>query len=102
MIRHPPRSTLFLYTTLFRSSSAVSSFREFSLRARSLRESESDRTDTGRCHQSQDRSEEHTSELQSTVISYAVFCLKKKTKVERFGTSWPTLYNYYTHNIDSS
>src|SRR3546814_15485910 len=31
-----------------------------------------------------DRSEEHTSELQSLMrISYAVFCLKKKKKVER-------------------
>src|SRR3546814_2344959 len=31
-------------------------------------------------HQSRDRSEEHTSELQSLMrISYAVFCLKKKT-----------------------
>src|SRR5690242_21550432 len=28
-----------------------------------------------------DRSEEHTSELQSHVTSYAVFCLKKKTDV---------------------
>src|SRR5688572_32667429 len=27
-----------------------------------------------------DRSEEHTSELQSSQISYAVFCLKKKSK----------------------
>src|SRR3546814_4218705 len=32
-------------------------------------------------HQIYDRSEEHTSELQSLMrISYAVFCLKKKTK----------------------
>src|SRR3546814_7305024 len=31
-----------------------------------------------------DRSEEHTSELQSLMrISYAVFCLKKKTKIPR-------------------
>ncbi len=27
-----------------------------------------------------DRSEEHTSELQPSIISYAVFCLKKKKK----------------------
>ena len=33
------------------------------------------------------RSEEHTSELQSLVISYAVFCLKKKNKI----------YNSYPH-----
>src|SRR2546423_2026167 len=30
-----------------------------------------------------DRSEEHTSELQSLVISYAVFCLKKNRAAER-------------------
>src|ERR1044071_10322456 len=63
MIRRPPRSTLFPYTTLFRS--------------RYLRDS----TDCGehrRQHLSHS-SEEHTSELQSRVdISYAVFCLKKK------------------------
>src|SRR3546814_3195409 len=45
-----------------------------------------------------DRSEEHTSELQSLMrISYAVFCLKKKnneeTKEKRTGTS----ANYETH-----
>src|SRR3546814_1880447 len=35
----------------------------------------------GRGHYSPDRSEEHTSELQSLMcISYAVFCLKKKKK----------------------
>src|SRR6202022_5057206 len=28
------------------------------------------------------RSEEHTSELQSANISYAVFCLKKKTRID--------------------
>src|SRR3546814_4273530 len=33
-------------------------------------------------HNLQDRSEEHTSELQSLMrISYAVFCLKKKTNI---------------------
>src|SRR3546814_2877357 len=38
------------------------------------------------CHNGPNRSEEHTSELQSLMrISYAVFCLKKKTK-------------HYTHN----
>src|ERR1044071_10021778 len=63
MIRRPPRSTLFPYTTLFRSHHA---------------DGEHDGTDhdTGG---DGTRSEEHTSELQSRVdISYAVFCLKKK------------------------
>src|SRR3546814_2777055 len=39
---------------------------------------------TTRCRQNGQRSEEHTSELQSLMrISYAVFCLKKKTKTHR-------------------
>src|SRR2546430_12270638 len=70
MIRRPPRSTLFPYTTLFRSAMmipimadpivnvpvlplALPFFRKF-------------------------RSEEHTSESSHSQISYAVFCLKKK------------------------
>src|SRR5213594_4966806 len=69
MIRRPPRSTqaftLFPYTTLFRSPPR---------RARGLCVP---RGRTARLR----RSEEHTSELQSrTLISYAVFCLKKKKK----------------------
>src|SRR3546814_5567268 len=92
MIRRPPRSTrtdtLFPYTTLFRSSLVI--FRR------------SDRQDaawrliaylsrpdiqrrlyalTGDLPSRRSRSEEHTSELQSLMrTSYAVFCLKKKTK----------------------
>src|SRR5213596_3820024 len=68
-IRRPPRSTqdrtLFPYTTLFRSRPRC--------RARPRRRS---RSGAG----ARSRSEEHTSELQSHgLISYAVFCLKKKT-----------------------
>src|SRR3546814_4779584 len=43
------------------------------------------------------RSEEHTSELQSLMrISYAVFCLKKKT------TQKPSILNYTTHHTSHS
>src|ERR1043165_1743413 len=64
MIRRPPRSPLFPYTTLFRSGGVQ-------------------REQVGLGRQTADqlhhRSEEHTSELQSRgLISYAVFCLKKK------------------------
>src|SRR5256885_3877830 len=66
MIRRPPRSTLFPYTTLFRSPLG-STYQLCSLRP------------CGRCAcLVKPRSEEHTSELQSPCISYAVFCLKKK------------------------
>src|ERR1051325_11800101 len=65
MIRRPPRSTLFPYTTLFRSGPGrYTVYRSMN---------GGDTFDSL-------RSEEHTSELQSPyVISYAVFCLKKKT-----------------------
>src|ERR1044071_10181718 len=69
MIRRPPRSTLFPYTTLFRSSTLSKSM--MILIAGPYRSGTGDK----------DRSEEHTSELQSRVdISYAVFCLKTKTQ----------------------
>src|SRR5213083_3519279 len=68
MIRRPPRSTqqrtLFPYTTLFRSPCSPNETNLLRSRTWPAR-----------------RSEEHTSELQSlAVISYAVFCLKKKKK----------------------
>src|ERR1051326_6820045 len=66
MIRRPPRSTLFPYTTLFRSDD---------LRGKNPDASDDDLRAAIAAH----RSEEHTSELQShSFISYAVFCLKKE------------------------
>src|SRR3546814_8513612 len=93
MIRRPPRSTrtdtLFPYTTLFRSICLTVG------RAHCRAGRRSGWRLAGHCsaHEQQDshhrdaeqdtivgeRSEEHTSELQSLMrISYAVFCLKKK------------------------
>src|SRR3546814_10772694 len=93
MIRRPPRSTrtdtLFPYTTLFRStsSSAKLSQPQGATRPRlraDVRQGHRlpSRTPGDRCLSIlSHRSEEHTSELQSLMrISYAVFCLKKKTK----------------------
>src|SRR2546430_11941429 len=74
MIRRPPRSTLFPYTTLFRSAS--SSIRRFCRRkslatsARTVRIQEST-TQTA-------RSEEHTSELQSQSNLVCRLLLEKK------------------------
>src|SRR4051812_49495944 len=93
MIRRPPRSTLFPYTTLFRSALC-----------RSNPEPESGNNDcNGTDHrppvlpergaqEKQDlsrygnrtRSEEHTSDSSHMSISYAVFCLKKKTNIEKY------------------
>src|SRR2546430_10068949 len=74
MIRRPPRSTLFPYTTLFRSP--FGGRRHIDVLDAERRERIEDREDDGL--RRGDRSEEHTSELQSQSISYAVFCLKKK------------------------
>src|SRR5438045_7589170 len=60
MIRPPPRSTLFPYTTLFRSLAEPSAHDFRATLAR--RANEPDRETTVICHS---RSEEHTSELQS-------------------------------------
>src|SRR3712207_7323370 len=92
MIRRPPRSTLFPYTTLFRSSrQMIASARRLALlgvTAASIAFGHYhfihflSRTTPWRALPEKfdlnARSEEHTSELQSANISYAVFCLKKK------------------------
>src|SRR2546421_5993035 len=72
MIRRPPRSTLFPYTTLFRSSGRQSRCRR---RSRS-------RTGCGSTRRSaaSPRSEEHTSELQSRSDLVCRLLLEKKKK----------------------
>src|SRR5437588_8207310 len=89
MIRRPPRSTLFPYTTLFRSSDAgpgesqshwsrrpCSAAGELFGRAGSL---------DGGLGPGRARPDRKSTRLNSshTVISYAVFCLKKKKKTQR-------------------
>src|SRR5436309_11006443 len=77
MIRRPPRSTLFPYTTLFRSAARRgerSTHSEFS----------------GHIHQGGRRSEEHTSELQSRENLVCRLLLeKKKGKPSRSGLKTP-------------
>src|SRR6478672_12653773 len=69
MIRRPPRSTLFPYTTLFRSRR----------RARTRGAGHSRRPGRGR------RRDRKSTRLNSShdQISYAVFCLKKKKKKKK-------------------
>src|SRR5256885_3117178 len=70
MIRRPPRSTLFPYTTLFRSLADA----EPGLQPRPARVAGSGR------HRRGDRSEEHTSELQSPCNLVCRLLLEKKKK----------------------
>src|SRR4051812_49891975 len=75
MIRRPPRSTLFPYTTLFRSGT-----RRRDRRHRRRRRQRADRADRRDHGLAQDRSEEHTSELQSHVNLVCRLLLEKKKK----------------------
>src|SRR2546430_13513121 len=80
MIRRPPRSTLFPYTTLFRSRPERAGDRP---------------ADAGRFRPARDgrepRSEEHTSELQSQSNLVCRLLLEKKKKINR-----------QTHTIDTT
>src|SRR3546814_6127767 len=115
MIRRPPRSTrtdtLFPYTTLFRSEQTqdcidlagkigdnlidqeivrCSEDTNFFQNQIASTDDNNDNADDN------NRSEEHTSELQSLMrISYAVFCLKKKKKKKKQKNS-----NTDTNNIE--
>src|SRR3546814_8737469 len=86
MIRRPPRSTrtdtLFPYTTLFRSECEITmAVEQAQIRMFVLAKRKHGITRKVLNLETGIRSEEHTSELQSLMrISYAVFCLKKKTK----------------------
>src|SRR5256885_11881118 len=100
MIRRPPRSTLFPYTTLFRSAQQYAD-KVKAVQATQVAESVRLQAELAKHHQllkdSQKRLEEMTvaranqqkevdrksTRLNSShlVISYAVFCLKKKKKI---------------------
>src|SRR2546430_5602660 len=73
MIRRPPRSTLFPYTTLFRSSSAADGVGSCDVRGRCARGGLFPRARVGGT-----RSEEHTSELQSQSNLVCRLLLEKK------------------------
>src|SRR5256885_13217977 len=84
MIRRPPRSTLFPYTTLFRSiGSALVEFAEDHLACSRLQ------------HRGDGRSEEHTSELQSPCNLVCRLLLEKKKKTSQ--ESQRTTYTINTH-----
>src|SRR5258706_5933032 len=85
MIRRPPRSTLFPYTTLFRSMAATHLRRELDRElARAAHGAFRPRDVTGqRKVRDALRSEEHTSELQSLTNLVCRLLLEKKKKHER-------------------
>src|SRR5260221_10486705 len=81
MIRRPPRSTLFPYTTLFRSWRISLPLVDWLLVEANWRgTSREDCTSAGACWVFIDRKSTRLNSSH-TVISYAVFCLKKKKRV---------------------
>src|SRR3712207_8560416 len=87
MIRRPPRSTLFPYTTLFRSRrEAAEDYASWSETSQPDGNHTGGKTSTGaqrrdppRTHQERDRKSTRLNSSHAN-ISYAVFCLKKKKR----------------------
>src|SRR5258708_18151401 len=86
MIRRPPRSTLFPYTTLFRSPSALAAATVLPWRANARK-----------CLRSFQRSEEHTSELQSPDHIVCRLLLEKKKDYFPSGSYERTMFAEKLH-----
>src|SRR3712207_7452682 len=92
MIRRPPRSTLFPYTTLFRSADAKKRRPEQEIRRQTRFTRQLSRSllplflgEDHRAHEGDEEEDRKSTRLNSSHanISYAVFCLKKKKKIKR-------------------
>src|SRR5688572_31064399 len=94
MLRRPPRSTLFPYTTLFRSGGAgavgLRRRRRHGLALLHPLRDVLERADAGQAHAPDPRGGRRRRDRKSTrlnsshsQISYAVFCLKKKNKKKK-------------------
>src|SRR5256885_7997878 len=100
MIRRPPRSTLFPYTTLFRSTTSLCLRFDSSTGGKAVYGSGFDHRGTSSvmvflnssCTRLRKTIDRKSTRLNSShlVISYAVFCLKKKTTEHSARTPIPT------------
>src|SRR2546430_9064119 len=102
MIRRPPRSTLFPYTTLFRSSQGW----DFVSGEPHVTELHRRRLEPLECASSarriESRSEEHTSELQSqSNLVCRLLLEKKKTTENKHNNSRHYKFDYITHSCDN-
>src|SRR5262245_64121038 len=100
MLRRPPRSTLFPYTTLFRSEIAhllAAALRDIPCGGGELQLGEQVRhaLALGRVHVAADAVDRKSTRLNSSHlgISYAVFCLKKKKKNTKATETTVTQYS---------
>src|SRR2546425_6832199 len=82
MIRRPPRSTLFPYTTLFRSGSFSAPTVPAPARTRARADISLFIDGPPGVDEETDRSEEHTSELQSLAYLVCRLLLEKKKKIQ--------------------
>src|SRR5205807_6810835 len=92
MTRRPPRSTLFPYTTLFRSD-RLDRLADFAdLHAKIVQNL------GGKAFTFTEQTDRKSTRLNSShlVISYAVFCLKKKKKHIKISICTPLHCNYHT------
>src|SRR3712207_7236476 len=97
MIRRPPRSTLFPYTTLFRSAALRVGEQDWAAGVKELEHLAVEAVGRGGVraldHQvgaAAQRSEEHTSELQSRQYLVCRLLLEKKKRKETAGSGRPT------------
>src|SRR2546425_8190594 len=96
MIRRPPRSTLFPYTTLFRSPAASipppwKARATIPTTSRTSSWSGRRRTSASQWASGDQRSEEHTSELQSLAYLVCRLLLEKKKKTKKCTDSGPSV-----------
>src|SRR3712207_7704821 len=101
MLRRPPRSTLFPYTTLFRSRTGGMGSAVLEFMADHAYTSQVERigvADTFIEHGTvQERSEEHTSELQSRQYLVCRLLLEKKKNSNRFSVSFSYSNEFVVH-----
>src|SRR5256885_5428374 len=98
MIRRPPRSTLFPYTTLFRSRDRIAALRQELDRVDRLAVGDDLEMDMRPRRQAgrSDGADRKSTRLNSShlVISYAVFCLKKKKRSKQLSRWYPMSTSY--------
>src|SRR5256884_6276961 len=99
MIRRPPRSTLFPYTTLFRSTGCPLSMTYAGVPALRAQPEVAEEWEPRLVSLEYDPQDRKSTRLNSShgYISYAVFCLKKKKKVQH-ALVLDVAYNYPHYN----
>src|SRR3712207_7257305 len=100
MIRRPPRSTLFPYTTLFRSDDQTARCRQKPQRSPPSTKPRR-KASTSSKPDSPERGDRKSTRLNSSHanISYAVFCLKKKQITIVRLSSHPYRLLFFTFNV---